>query len=347
MLFRKKSTIKEFGAGAISDPIDLRDESYDEVVMGEAPLTNEEWLRGFDIEKKLNFELPIKHQNGSLSCVWQAISYYVGILNLVETKIYKEVSAKAGYSQVCLPQGGAYIRSGIKLAVNWGALTENIVPSYKNNKPPPEKFMRDLSWKNEAIDKKAKVLQAKRYKMIESKNNMDLFAMAIRDNGGVVGGLYMGNSSTWRTNEPKPTTREGGHALYYGKFGIDKLGKYIATPNSWGDRKKDELHPDGWQKLRQDYFNNLYQFSPWTLLDKPNINQISQEAQDVLAGNDKKIIIEGEGVGRKGIVINNKLMNISKERSAEACLYSLANNGNGITISTKLYDEIYCIDSNF
>jgi len=62
---------------------------------------------------------------------------------------------------------------------------------------------------------------------------------------------------------------------------------------------------------------------------------------------EKKIIVEGEGAGKKGIVINGKLMNITKDRSAEACLYSLANNGVGITISSELYNQIYNIDNNF
>ena len=343
MFFRKQ----KMGTGAIPRPYDPRDKIYDELVAGAPSMTEEDWKKGFDIEKELNFKLPIKNQNSSSSCVSQCWSYYVGVLNLVETKRYEEISAKAIYSQIHLPNGGAYIMDGGKLIVNWGSLEETYVPSYENGNPPSEKFMRDLSWKNPAMDKLAKILEAKEYRRIDAKDNMDLFAMAIKNNYGVVGGLYVGNSKTWRTNEPKPSTREGGHCLYYGKFGIDEKGKYIATPNSWGERPKDALHPDGWQKLRQDYFQDIFQFDPWLLVDKPNVSGLSPEAQKVLIKNEKKIIIEGEGAGRKGIVVNGKLLNITKGREADACLYELANNGYGQTISTKLFNELYNIDNNF
>ena len=113
--------------------------------------------------------------------------------------------------------------------------------------------MRDLSWKNERVDKLAKTYQAKEYAVIQARDNMDLFARAIRDNHGIVGGVYVGNNGSWRTNEPTPSNRSGGHCIYYGGYGIDEKGKYISTPNSWGTgRGKDPLHPNGWQKLRKN-----------------------------------------------------------------------------------------------
>ncbi|MBU0647490.1 hypothetical protein KJ809_03685, partial [Patescibacteria group bacterium] len=126
---------------------------------------------------------------------------------------------------------------------------------------------------------------------------------------------------------------------YYGKYGIDKLGKYIATPNSWGTRGTDTLHPDGWQKLREDYVNGLFQFNPWTLVDKPN-EAMSNEADLVAQRNEKKVIIEAEGAGRKGIIINGKLRQMVKDRESAACLYTLTNNGMGIFVSTNIFDKM-------
>ena len=88
------------------------------------------------------------------------------------------------------------------------------------------------------------------------------------------------------SNEPQPpllTTPQNelwGHCIFFGKAGTDSLGQYVSTPNSWGARVKDSLHPDGWQKLRQNYFDNNYQFlfNPWTLIDKiikPNNNNMT------------------------------------------------------------------------
>lgn len=700
---------QKFGTGALEDQLDLRDYKFDEIAAA-APAVD--WDKGYDVEKEANIKIPIKNQNGSSSCVGQGWSYYIAILNAIEIGSYNEVSAKAIYSQIALPQGGAYIKSGGKLTVDWGSVMENIVPSYDNGKSPTENFVKDLSWRSEEINKTAKILQAKEYRVISNKDNMDNFAVAIRDNYGVVGGLRGENNATWSTNEPKPPkvsswahcfvvgsqvltkngykdiqniqvndyvlthknrfkkvtatgkrqyqgdvyeidvqggiekvvvtsehpfycvnvkkngikflqdnnklkynfkpiqdiakeisprspsmekvriksgcvyqnslvesaisdveynqnininkafllgaylgdgnlikrndrdknayygirfslgindrkillkqkiitlmkqefnvepkinkvkgqnnelvifykkeitdffakycgtpnnkkinssiyflskdilfsfldgwyqtdgcyesrqnkkivstsernlaysltcilnklqigfstqSRSGGtkkiqgrevqykkswhfsfrdwnynndyvanwfdngyklvrpktiskhifngdvynleveddnsytvnnlivhNCLYYGKYGIDKLGKYIATPNSWGTRGTDTLHPDGWQKLREDYVNGLFQFNPWTLVDKPN-QAMSNEADLVAQRNEKKVIIEAEGAGRKGIIINGKLRQMVKDRESAACLYTLTNNGMGIFVSTNIFDKM-------
>ena len=266
-LFKRKT---KFGNGAKRDPIDLRDFRYERIAGAGEPV---DWKKGYDIEKELDFTLPLKNQNGSFSCVGQAWAYYIAILNLVETGIYGEASAKAIYSQISLGYAkGAYIRDGANLSVDWGSLYEYLVESYEDGKPPKENFIIDKSWKTPELDKVAKILQAKAYMTFQASNNMDLFAQAIRDNHGVVGGVDGQNNGSWNTNEPVPPNKtEWGHALYFGKFGIDEKGKYIATPNSWGTRAKDNLHPDGWQKLREDYFNSSHMFNPWTLVDKKNI----------------------------------------------------------------------------
>lgn len=59
-----------------------------------------------------------------------------------------------------------------------------------------------------------------------------------------------------------------------------------------------------------------------------------------MALNEKKIIIEGEAPGRKGIIVNGKLREIKDGREADACLYALANNGLGLTVSAKDFDKL-------
>lgn len=328
---------KSKGVGAIPDPVDVRDLAY-EPVLGASPLN---WEAGYDVEKKLNIKINIKDQNGSQSCVGNAWAYYVAILNAVEIGTYHEVSAKAIYSQIFLPNGGAYIRDGAKLIVNFGALGEFIIPSYLGKNPPTEEFMRDKGWLDERISQIAKVLQAKEYR--SSSIAMETVATAIRDNYGCVGGVNGANNGTWSSGEPKPPAKtEWGHCLYFGKYGIDKIGKYISTPNSWGARGVDQLHPDGWQKLREDYFKEEFMFNPWTLVDKPNIT-MSAESQVILEKNEGKLIIEGEGVGRKGIVVDKKLRQIidkTNNRATASCLYLLAKNGYGVTVPTKIFNEI-------
>src|ERR1035437_5046563 len=118
---------KKFGHGAVQTE-DPRDIKYEEHIGGFSPF---DWATGFDIEKKLNFTLPIKNQWSSESCVGQGWSYKAAIANLVITGKYDEVSAKAIYSQIFLSGGGADIRQGGLLTTKFGELLESIVASHK------------------------------------------------------------------------------------------------------------------------------------------------------------------------------------------------------------------------
>ena len=337
--FKKNSIEKESsGTGAVPDKTDERDFEYIPS-MGAGPV---DWETGYDVEEDVNIKIPIKDQNGSSSCVSQAWAYYVAVINAVESKVYKEVSAKAIFSQIFLSYG-AYIRDGAKLIVSWGSLPEETVCSYNNGKPPRDPFIKDKKWKNSEMDRMAEILKAKDYRMLIGKHSMDDFARAIKGNKGVVTGLFVGNNKSWRTLEPTPSVRTGGHAIYFGKFGTDKKGRYISTPNSWGTRKgTNELHPDGWQKLRKEYFNSEFIFNPWTLTDKPN-DEIKNKAYEIMIKNEKKIIIEGEGHGRKGVIVDGKLREIldhTNNRAVAACLYVLANNGLGETVNTETFNAM-------
>jgi hypothetical protein len=251
----------EIYTGALPDPIDIRDYHYD-IPLGASPI---DWVKGYDIEKELSFTLPSKNQFQSLSCVGQAWAYYIGALNKLETGKYDECSAKSIYSQIFLHSGGAYIRDGATLAVDWGALFEAILKSYKADGTTDESFMRDLSWLKPEMDKLAKVLQAKDYRVMQT-SDMEVMATAIRDNHGVVGGLYGDNNGTWFSAEPKPPTRKDwAHAMYFGKFRIKNGKKQVGGKQSWGD-----VGENGWQWFGEEWFGAGLMFNPWTLTDKPN-----------------------------------------------------------------------------
>lgn len=337
-LFNKRTVI--YGTGAVKDLPDSRDYRYEPIAAGSAPV---DWAKGYDVEKELNIKLPIKDQDGSSSCVGQGWAYYGAVLNTVETGVYDEQSAKAIYSQISLgPNRGAYIRDGATLFTDWGSIEEHRVSSYENGNPPTEQFMLDRTWKTPMIDKIADMFKAKDYRTFLAAQHMDMFAQAIRDNYGVVGGMEGTNNGTWSSNEPQPPTNRAdwAHCVYFGKFGIDEKGKYIATPNSWGTRGIDKLHPDGWQKIRENWFKSVWMFNPWTLVDRENVVGVSPEATKILTNYDKKFVIEGEGPGRKGVIVGGQLRPIRQEREAAASIYVQANSGQGVTVSSKLFDEI-------
>ena len=280
----------QFGKGAVRDEIDERDYPYD-IVAAAAPI-DIDWETGFDIRDYLGGDIYFKNQQSSSSCVGQGWSYYVWVfqviemmkkysMDLEELRIYHpeevdEASAKAIYSQIFVSGGGASIRDGAKLICDWGAVTDKLVPSNRLDGMTDESFMEDLTWKTDAISQIAKILSGKDYRVINAVTNMDLFAQAIIQNYGVVGGVEGESNGTWTSERPQPPERLGwGHCLYFGAFGTDEFGKFIAFPNSWGNLlgetwSKGDPIGYGWQKIYQSYFilNGQWLFNPWTYTDK-------------------------------------------------------------------------------
>ena len=287
-----------FGTGALPDPIDKRDYILDDFVAAAGEIKID-WDKGYDIRNEIGGDIFFKNQCSSSSCVGQGVSYYGWVKQIIEviskynSKLEQirsehpsdvnDFSAKSIYSQIFLPPtGGAYIRDGMKKLCEWGCAKDSDVPSNKADGSTDEDFMRDKSWINENITSIASIFKGKDYRTISATSNMDLFAYAIMNNHGVVGGVYGSNNGTWSSENPQPPI-DGigwGHCIYFGAFGKDELGKFIAFPNSWGNilgKKWYSGAPNGygWQKLRESYFvdGGKYIFSPWTYTDNLNNNQ--------------------------------------------------------------------------
>lgn len=306
--------------GAVEQEWDERHRVYDDQVMAVGAI-DIDWDKGFDIRNRIGGHIPFKDQKTSLSCVGQGWAYQQWIFNVIELitvhgmtfdeimekypTLLDEISAKAIYSQIYLANGGAYIMNGAKLAVEWGALYERIVPSNKKDGSADEDFMRDKSWKNDNLDLLAQVLRGKEYRIIRVRDNMDLYAQAILENHGVVGGVKGQNGKGWGNSErPLPPDSvsdvDWSHCLYFGAFGKDEKGKFIATPNSWGERswnkgyvwKPGDPIGEGWQKLYEDYFTKDFQFDPWTYTDILNINleTMDNEFVRILKDEDSKAV---------------------------------------------------------
>lgn len=289
----------EHGHGANQDIPDERDRSYDEVglpLLGAAPIN---WQKGFDIRNVLGGDIKKKNQFRTMSCGGQGIAYYVWVRQVREMmKKYgmtldqlrqahpeeiEEVSARYFYSQTNLGYGrGSTLRDNMLLPTKKGGLTEKEVPSYRPDGTCDEMLMIDKSWINAARERLALVLKGKEARTIFDTGNMDLFALAIQENDGVYGGVVGSNGHGWGYDEnptpPSPGDELWGHCLFFGAFGTDALGKFIATPNSWGDYVKTPRGPwqpgfepgYGWQKIRINYFSASWIFSPWTYTDLPN-----------------------------------------------------------------------------
>jgi peptidoglycan hydrolase-like protein with peptidoglycan-binding domain len=281
----------QFGHGAVKETLNLP--KYGGL---RATGASFDWETGFDIRNVLEGEIFKKNQYTSSSCVGQGSSYYEWVLQVLELmKKYNfhlpqlridhadevdEISAKAIYSQISLgPNEGARFSDAMYLVTTYGALFEKDVSSYKPDKTTDEMWMIDKSWGTPALAKKAKILLGKTPHELSVTNDINLFAEAILENYGVVGGVTGADGHGW-ASEISPTPpllgeQTWGHCLFFGAAGTDEKGKFIATPNSWGNFLNLPSWYEGapigfgWQKLRENYFgSNL--FNPWTYVDLPD-----------------------------------------------------------------------------
>jgi hypothetical protein len=332
----KKITEDKLYHGALHNPIDSRDYKY-EVGLGAAPI---DFVTGYDIRKELGADIEYLDQYQSYSCVGCATAYQVWIYQVLEMmKLYdlslaelrilhpeevKKISFKAIYSQISLGFGrGANIRDAGKLLQDWGSLFDKDCPSLKPTGTTDEMWVFSKDWITQELTEKAKTLQGKDYRFITTPN-IETFATAIRDNKGVISGVTGINNGTWLSQKPIPPTIDQllnnqnqlwGHALWFGAYGQDEFGNYVATPNSWHNSlnfQNEDWTPDkpngyGWQKLYVDWFGRkdlgggnftTVIFNPMTFTDKLNIkNMILKKEKNnpsiyMIVGNKKIMIID-------------------------------------------------------
>lgn len=244
-------------AGCIPEPFDKQDFQLEEVCEA---LPAFDWEKGFDIEAKLNLKIPIKSQGRSSSCVGQAWAYYCGVLEALEIKKYRDCSARWFYSQIYLPQGGAYLRDGGQITVKQGAVPSYYVPDYKT-----EDEMRKKDW---AIDvpQVAKLYLKDSYVSIP-KRSIDQIASIMLEHNGFISGVRT-NFKNWKVTFPKISSvqPQGGHAIYFGKVKLINNKKYLGFPNSWGEAIGDK----GWQWLGEEWVNSGRFFNPKVIRDLPS-----------------------------------------------------------------------------
>lgn len=308
----EKLAEEKFGTGCLPQKEDKRDEVYSAV----APF---DWELGFDIELLLGyrakcaseaefygvagrdgwgvtryreivkeckdkaiqpFKIPIKNQGASSSCTGQALSYYLSVLNMIETGKWVEISARDIYAYIAVAGGGGYLRDALKLACDRGIATEELVPCYHRQTVNNREFIDPYSETEylvkpeETNEIKAirRALQSKSFKLVTDTVGMDQMAWAMLMNFGVYFAVDGENNGTWSSEYPQPPTkRVWGHALFGGSAKLDKSGSPdIGFPNSWGT-----VGVAGWQKLKQNYYTAGAVNSPWTLVDKSNEKNMS------------------------------------------------------------------------
>lgn len=283
--------VMNYGTGAIPDVKDERDYKYEDV-MGAVVLPE-----NYNVLDELPYKIKVENQGQSSSCVGQAWSKYIEVLNYFDEKKQRDASAKFVYSRIFLPQGGAHIRDGANLCVDVGVSQEDFDPSYENGQPPSEAYMR-IKNENIAVLENAKVYQAKEYRTIWHQSNIETIKNAIFNNKGVISG-FLGDNEGWSSPDgivkPPASESKWGHAVYL--IGWEKINgeDYILFLNSWSSnwgRGGVGLMPPSYWTIGGLAFNL------WTLTDKQLTNNsmykyaIDENNNQHILYTDLKIDIE-------------------------------------------------------
>lgn len=294
---KEKIALNQFGTGALKSPYDPRDYVFRLKARG---ITEPfDWELGFDIELLYAYRLLCKdeqeffgsrgrdgwgydrykeivdyckkkgikpkklkpyNQNGSGSCVGQSMAKYLTMIDLIETGVLDDNSARDIYSYIFQPGSGAFMRDAIDRAIKVGVAKERLVTSYNAGKPPTENFMRNKPTETPEILSQRTRYQAKGYFKIEHTNDFqDRFAWAMLLNFGVFFSVDGDDNGHWNGNFPQVGQSIWGHALYAGKAALKNGKPHCGHQNSWGG-----VGDNGWQWLNPDWYKPVGSNPPWS-----------------------------------------------------------------------------------
>jgi hypothetical protein len=334
----------ETNPGLIQDTPDARDYLVSDVLGAKDEIID--WDNGFNIYEELGIPVPLKDQNGSLSCVGQAVAQLFRCLYHEMSGKDVDFSSKFVYSQIFQPQGGASLRDGIKLAADLGIYLEQFIPSYQNGYAPTESYMRDTSWKNDNVLVKAKTYDNFTFRMIPCGTaDIEAFAQAIKQFSGLLGG-FTGSNNAWckpLISVPASSDSKWGHAVYLAGYGMYQGKKCLFTPNSWGNRYGiQEGRWKGMQAIPEEYFlastdtavgkvAGYLVFNSWALVPDELLTP-NQKLMDLLKRLNLQIVQDSEQSGSFGLVKGQKILVATPERLPALIATFIAENfGSGMT----------------
>lgn len=272
----RKLADRSFGTGAIPDkkPINLGKT----VRVGAGAF---DWKVGFRLEEYLStmfgrqLVLPISNQGSSLSCVGQSTAKGSSVLNLIETGLWIDASARDIYSAIRLNLGGAYLMDGVDRVVTKGVLLDDQVPSKYPDGSCDEILMMKKPREDDVLAQFRKVLQGK--DPVYVANDIDSIAKAISLYKFVILGFSGANNGSWHTPFPKKSTQnEWGHAVLADEAFIhSERGQVIGYANSWGT----DIGENGRQFLTKDWFDGHTVFGAIAFSDEKNRLFLDEEYQ--------------------------------------------------------------------
>lgn len=209
--------------GVIEDPRSALEKSFDyqheELAMG-VPIV---WTEKTDFKSYF-----IKNQDGSSSCVSQAVAKMLGIIKATE---YVNLSPKFIYTRRAnYPQGGMWLPNALDIGVNKGSCLETSLPSDFTS----EAFMNDKSQETPNCAVEALNYKGDHYFTIVNIS-MDSIAEALSKGLPVLLGVRFDYDEWTETPTVNPNSKNTcGHGIAATDFGIKDGKKVIAIDDSWG-----------------------------------------------------------------------------------------------------------------
>ena len=218
-----------------------------------------DWNKGF----QCSWIPKAKDQGTSSACGGYATSTLKEILDVQHTV----KSPKFIYSQTHAVGGGTSIYALGNLLVKEGACSELLCPSY----PPTESNLtRSEDITKEMLYDAIKDLSLS-YAQINTLKDIDSIAQALRDNDGLILGIYGFNNGSWLTENPlpsnEPATNKWAHWICGFEAGMYKGKKAIRFMNSWGT----SCGNNGAQWITEDFFTSGNIWCAWTITENPII----------------------------------------------------------------------------
>ena len=265
--------------GAINDPIDERDYQSKEIGFY-APVN---W-----VEKKEFRQFPNKDQDGSLSCVAQAVSKILGIENYLEEGRYLPLSARDIYVRRSnAPAGGMIYREAMKIGKEFGASLEALIPSESRS----EVEMNDISDRTPYTEVVGRLGRGGEFISIPV-NSIDEIASIIATGKAVLLGFRF-DYNEWDLQVPvikAESQLSCGHGVAGVDFTLHNGVKAIVIDESWGYKNIKQ------RIITEDWFTSGRCVSAWYYQDLSNSKALVDITEKYIFNNDLEFGMQNEEV---------------------------------------------------
>lgn len=259
-----EQNIEDLGKGLIGEhPKDQDPKRYQLLGMGEiAGAVTNVFDESFGLKTP-----PDENQGSSLSCTWQAFSYYFWQWTGIQ------LSRQDGYSRTHLPGGGGYLIDPFKMLMEG----EGGCYSREQHADPSKQTEQNMILTVNLPGQVRKTFKIRFW--YAQYNDINAVALAAKMWKGCVIGVN-GNNTDWRdkTHPKVPSTIAWSHALYVMDAGYDRNQPAVICKSSWCSSSHNKHF------IIKDYFTSGNVFSP-----------IVMEVKDITNTMEETLIVNFKG----------------------------------------------------